>query len=70
TYFSYLDVPIIGQIPLASAFLFDIGVFAVVVGTTVLILIALAHQSIRAPRVRRPSEKSTPPESENPEGTN
>ncbi|MGE4429990.1 MAG: monovalent cation/H+ antiporter subunit A [Sphingobium sp.] len=55
TYFDYLDLPLIGDVPLASALLFDIGVFAVVVGTTALILVALAHQSIRSPRtVKRP----------------
>ena len=54
--FSYLHLPIIGAVPMASALLFDIGVFAVVVGTTVLILIALAHQSIRSPRPPRPPE--------------
>lgn len=50
SHFRYLELPLIGKIPLASAFLFDVGVFAVVVGTTALILIALAHQSIRSPR--------------------
>jgi multicomponent K+:H+ antiporter subunit A len=49
----YLAVPGIGNIPLATALAFDIGVFAVVVGTTVLILIAIAHQSIRAPRAKK-----------------
>jgi multicomponent K+:H+ antiporter subunit A len=38
---------------MASAVLFDLGVFSVVVGATVLMLIALAHQSIRRPRVAR-----------------
>lgn len=69
TYFNYIDLPFIGKIPTASALLFDIGVFAVVVGTTVLILIALAHQSIRTPKVRRPAE-TAPPESETAERTN
>ncbi len=55
THFRYLDLPIIGAIPMASALLFDIGVFAVVVGTTALILVALAHQSIRSPRAAKPS---------------
>ena len=50
THSGHLDLPLIGAVPIASALLFDIGVFAVVVGTTVLILIALAHQSIRTPR--------------------
>ena len=60
SHFSYLDLPLIGDVPAASALLFDIGIFAVVVGTTVLILIALAHQSIRAPRVRRSKEPPRP----------
>jgi multicomponent K+:H+ antiporter subunit A len=50
SYFRYLDLPVIGKMPVASALLFDIGVCAVVVGSTVLVLIALAHQSIRTPR--------------------
>ncbi|MXO74972.1 monovalent cation/H+ antiporter subunit A [Altererythrobacter aerius] len=50
SYFSYLDVPLIGQVPLASALLFDVGIFILVVGTTALILTALAHQSVRAPQ--------------------
>ena len=50
SHFRYLDVPLIGKVPAASALLFDLGVFALVVGATVLILIALAHQSIRRPK--------------------
>ncbi|WP_336621109.1 monovalent cation/H+ antiporter subunit A [Sinorhizobium sp. 7-81] len=46
----YATLPIIGKFPLASAILFDLGVFSLVLGATVLILIALAHQSVRAPR--------------------
>jgi multicomponent K+:H+ antiporter subunit A len=49
--FQYVDVPLLGRIPLASALIFDLGVFVLVVGATVLMLIALAHQSIRTPRV-------------------
>ncbi|PXA96880.1 monovalent cation/H+ antiporter subunit A [Nostoc sp. 3335mG] len=48
--FAYLDIPLIGKVPMATALLFDLGVFALVVGATVLMLIALAHQSIRRPR--------------------
>ena len=40
-----------------SAMFFDIGVFAVVVGSTLLILVALAHQSIRGHR--RPARAAT-----------
>ena len=53
THFSYAELPLIGTVPVASALLFDIGVFSVVVGATTLMLIALAHQSIRTPRVSR-----------------
>jgi multicomponent K+:H+ antiporter subunit A len=62
--FSYADVPIIGQVPVASALLFDIGVFLLVVGATVLTLIALAHQSLRshrAPGIREPEAQAAPP---------
>ncbi|WP_323015371.1 hydrogen gas-evolving membrane-bound hydrogenase subunit E, partial [Devosia sp.] len=48
--FGYLEIPLIGKMPTASALIFDLGVFALVVGATVLMLIALAHQSIRRPR--------------------
>lgn len=48
--FSYVDIPLIGDVPLASALLFDLGVFALVVGATVLMLIAIAHQSVRSHR--------------------
>lgn len=52
SHFQYLDVPLIGKIPIASALFFDLGVFSLVVGATALILIALAHQSIRSHRAR------------------
>jgi multicomponent K+:H+ antiporter subunit A len=45
--FRYVDLPILGRLPVASALLFDLGVFALVLGATVLVLIALAHQSLR-----------------------
>jgi len=50
SYFDYADLPGIGTMPVASALLFDLGVFLLVVGATVLNLIALAHQSIRGHR--------------------
>jgi multicomponent K+:H+ antiporter subunit A len=52
THSQYVELPFIGKVPAASALLFDLGVFSLVVGATVLILIALAHQSIRVHRVR------------------
>lgn len=56
SYFAYADVPLIGEVPVASALLFDVGVFALVVGATILVLIALAHQSVRTPRAVRAGE--------------
>jgi multicomponent K+:H+ antiporter subunit A len=47
SYFAYTELPFIGRVPIASALLFDIGVFSLVVGATVLMLIAIAHQSLR-----------------------
>jgi len=54
--FAYLEIPLIGKVPMASALLFDLGVFALVVGATVLMLIALAHQSIRRPNPAGPGK--------------
>lgn len=54
--FSYLEIPLIGTVPIASAFVFDLGVFALVVGATILMLIAIAHQSVRTPRAPRTRE--------------
>ncbi|KPD20271.1 hypothetical protein ADS78_12915, partial [Idiomarina abyssalis] len=55
---AYVQVPLLGKLPLASAVVFDLGVFTLVVGATVLILIALAHQSIRR---HRPPRAEAPP---------
>jgi NADH:ubiquinone oxidoreductase subunit 5 (chain L)/Multisubunit Na+/H+ antiporter, MnhA subunit len=48
--FAYADIPFIGKVPMATALIFDLGVFALVVGAVVLMLVALAHQSIRRPK--------------------
>lgn len=50
THTAYVAMPWGGEAPWPSALLFDAGVFAVVVGSTLLMLIALAHQSLRAHR--------------------
>src|SRR5690606_23333606 len=42
----------IAGLHLSTVLLFDLGVYLVVVGAVVLILIALAHQSLRSPRKR------------------
>jgi multicomponent K+:H+ antiporter subunit A len=49
THTAHLALPVLGEIHVPSAFLFDLGVFATVIGAALLVLIALAHQSIRAP---------------------
>lgn len=54
-----LTLPLFGEVTLASASLFDLGVFLLVVGATVLMLIALAHQSIRRPR-EIPAQRQRP----------
>ena len=47
---AHLHLPVVGEIHVASAMFFDIGVFSLVVGSTLLILTALAHQSVRGHR--------------------
>jgi len=48
---AHVTLPLLGTIHVPSAFVFDLGVFLVVVGTTMLILVALAHQSLRSHRM-------------------
>ena len=50
THTAHLTLPLIGEIYIASALFFDIGVFTLVVGSTLLVLTALAHQSVRSHR--------------------
>ncbi len=57
THTAHLDLPILGDIHVASALFFDTGIFTVVVGSTLLILTALAHQSVRS---HRPSSQPKP----------
>lgn len=42
-----LHLPLIGTLHTSSALIFDIGVYMLVIGSTILMLIALAHQSLR-----------------------
>jgi multicomponent K+:H+ antiporter subunit A len=49
---AHATLPLLGEVHLPSAAFFDAGVFAVVMGAAFLILIALAHQSIRSKRRR------------------
>jgi len=50
THTAHLTLPLLGELHVPSALFFDIGVFALVLGATMLILTALAHQSIRSHR--------------------
>ncbi|MFC5459830.1 monovalent cation/H+ antiporter subunit A [Massilia niabensis] len=58
---AHLNLPLLGEIHIPSAFVFDLGVFLVVVGTTMLILVALAHQSLRSHRAAPGATRSTIP---------
>jgi multicomponent K+:H+ antiporter subunit A len=49
---AHLDLPVLGEIHVPSAAFFDLGVFTVVVGATLLLLTAIAHQSLRSRRRR------------------
>lgn len=62
--FSHLHLPMLSEFELASAMAFDIGVFLVVVGTSLLILInlGLIHQVSYLPRINKnPSSKDLKP---------
>ena len=55
---AHVHLPLVGDFHVPSAFAFDLGVFMAVVGTTLLMLVALAHQSLRArtlPQHARPA---------------
>ena len=58
---AHLHLPLLGEIHVPSAFVFDFGVFLVVVGTTMLILVALAHQSLRSHRAPPGATRATIP---------
>jgi multicomponent K+:H+ antiporter subunit A len=48
----HLHLPLVGEVHLGSATFFDLGVFCEVFGASMLIIVSLAHQSIRAHRVK------------------
>ncbi len=58
---AHVTLPILGSMHLPSAFFFDLGVFIVVVGSTMLILLALAHQSLRSHRPQAGSADTAEP---------
>jgi multicomponent K+:H+ antiporter subunit A len=43
-------LPIVGELHVGSATFFDVGVFCLVLSSVLLILVALAHQSVRSHR--------------------
>jgi len=47
---AHWTLPLVGEVHFASATFFDIGVFALVVGSTLMILTSIAHQSVRSHR--------------------
>ena len=55
THTAHWSLPILGEVHVPSAMFFDVGVFAAVVGSTLMILVSLAHQSIRGRRRRVPA---------------
>ncbi|MFT7722115.1 MAG: monovalent cation/H+ antiporter subunit A [Roseateles sp.] len=55
THTAHVHWPLVGEVHLPTAALFDLGVFAVVVGSTLLLLTAIAHQSLRARRRQQPA---------------
>ncbi len=62
THTAHLHLPLLGDIHVASALFYDIGVFTLVVGATLLILTALGHQSVRGHRQAKAAEQETPQE--------
>jgi multicomponent K+:H+ antiporter subunit A len=63
---AHLDLPWLGKIHVPSALFYDIGIFTLVVGATLLILTALAHQSVRGHR--KPARKAQPNSARRDEG--
>jgi len=55
THTAHVALPVVGEVHVPSAILFDVGVLSAVIGATLLTLIALAHQSIRAHRQEAPA---------------
>jgi multicomponent K+:H+ antiporter subunit A len=45
-----IPLPLIGDVHISSVLLFDVGVYLLVIGATLLILVAMAHQSLRRSR--------------------
>ena len=59
--FGYFHVPLVGEVELATAMLFDLGVFAVVFGAVMLALAQLSHVAQRAARAADDAEDRARP---------
>ena len=55
-----LHLPLLGELHLSTVLAFDVGVYLLVVGATMLILVSLAHQSLRSPRRGAPPIAAEP----------
>lgn len=55
--FTHLNWPLIGEFEIASAIAFDLGVFLVVVGTTVMILVQLGRLSLNSHKTHKKKSK-------------
>ncbi|MDQ3074291.1 MAG: monovalent cation/H+ antiporter subunit A [Pseudomonadota bacterium] len=61
--FDYFTLPLVGEFELATALLFDVGVFAVVLGAVMLALAQLSHIAQRAARAHASSREKEEGES-------
>ncbi len=61
---AHVELPVFGEVHVPSAMFFDFGIFAVVVGATMLIITALAHQSLRTRRPARAQPEPLEPQPE------
>jgi len=50
-----IPLPMVGEVHLSSVLFFDTGVYMLVIGATILVLVALAHQSLRFRRKAAPA---------------
>ena len=63
---AHFTLPLLGEIHVASALFFDLGVFSLVVGSTLMILTSIAHQSVRSHRYHaRMAEEAAAAQPEN-----
>jgi multicomponent K+:H+ antiporter subunit A len=52
-------IPLLGELHLSSTLIFDLGVYLLVIGATTLMLVAIAHQSLRSHRAPVPDNAPT-----------